>query len=156
MRRRTKVIVCALVVVAVGIPVVYFTASPPGKGGVTGRYWYYDDTGLPSFPADEGLFLVIPGVTVRDVWPDEVDPDVERFGTFAADLNFKDLEEEYGASKVEVQRNGRFRVHAPPGQTVICRMSGVSGVFGCSEVVLPESGSLKAESGEGGFWIGVQ
>ena len=155
MRRRTKVIICALVVVAIGVPVVYFNVSPPGKGGVTGRYWHYDDTGLPSLPADEGLFLVIPGVTVHDVWPDEVDPDAERFDTFGADLNFEALEEKYGASMVEVQRNGRFRVEAPPGQTVICRI-GVSGVFGCGELDLPENGSLKAESGEGGFWIGVQ
>ena len=156
MTRRTKVVLWTLVGVAVAVPVVYFTAPPPGQGGLTGRYWLYDDTGLPSLPADEGVFLVIPDATVHDVWPDKVDPDATRFNTFLADLNFKDLEEEYGASKVDVQRNGRFRVEAPPGQTVICWMSGPSGVFGCAELDLPENGSLKAESGEGGFWIGVQ
>lgn len=155
MKGRTKVVLYALVVVAVGGPVMYLNVPPPGQGGVTGRYWHYDDTGLPSLPADDGLFLVIPGVTVHDVWPDKVEPDTERFDTFGADLDFDALEEEHGASKVDVQRNGLFRVKASPGQTVICRI-GVNGVFGCTELDLPEHGSLKAESGEGGFRIRVQ
>ena len=157
MRRRARVIVCALVAIVVGVPILYFNAPPPGKGGMTGRYWLHDDTGLPDIPANKGQFLVVPGVTVYDLWPEEVDPDVDRwFNTFMADFEFEELEEKYAATLVDVQRNGRFRVQAPPGPTVICRIGLLGGVFGCSELDLPESGSLKASSSEGGFRIDVQ
>ena len=61
---------------------------------MTGRYWSQDDTGLPDTFATEGSFLVVPGVTVREFWPDEAgtaqDP---RFTDLSVKFDFEELQE---------------------------------------------------------------
>ena len=133
-------------------------APPPGRGGVVGRYWLNDDTGFPDSPAKEGRLLVVPGMTVEGLWPDDLDADDGPgpwYTTFTADYDLDQLKEQYGATAVEVADNGRFRVVAPPGPTVICDI-GRGGLLGCSDVDLPEDGTLRADAGEFGFRIVVE
>lgn len=134
---------------------VYFIYPPPGSGGITGKYWSIDDTGLPDRIARSGTFLVVPGVTVADIWPKETaDLPGPSYNYFSADYDFRQLREAYGATLAEVQFNGRFRIHAPAGPVVVCRVDPSN--YGCREFDLPQHGSLRATSGEGGFWIGVK
>ena len=145
-------------VVAGGIAWAQNNAPPPGEGGVVGRYWLKDDTGLPDTPADEGRLLVVPGVTVEGLWPNALG-DGNRTGpwytTLTAGYDFDQLEEQYGATIVEIASNGRFRVVAPLGPTIICNI-GRGRMLGCSDVDLPEHGTLRADSGEFGFRIIVE
>ena len=154
-RRRALIVIGLMLAACLVAGIVYFTFPPPGKGGVTGRKWSSDDTGLPDFISTEGRFLVIPGVTVREVWPDDkADPQKELFKYFSAEYDFEELQDQYGATIAEVQFNGRFRVLAPKGPVVICLLD--PGMFGCSELELPENGSLRASRGIGGFWLEVK
>ena len=156
MRMRTRILLGLLTVVVLGIVagIVYFNYPPPGKGGVTGRFWDTDDTGLPDTISNEGTFLVIPGVTVREVWPKQTE-DYENpwYSHLSVKYDFEQLQDQYGATLAEVQFNGRFRIHAPDGPVVICSVRGGSG---CKELDLPKRGSLRATRGEGGFWIEVK
>lgn len=150
-RTRVSVVVVGAAVVA-GLAYAYVDARPPGSGGVTGRYFGEDDTGLGSHPADGGTLLVIPGVTVHDVWPEHADPDEGPvFDDFSPTLQLDELAEDFDAELVEVQSNGRFRINAPSGPAVVCLLD--EALIGCVEIDLPESGSLRASRGEGGFYI---
>ena len=140
--------------VAVSIPVVYYNTPVPGVGEVTGRYWAVDDTGLPDMPIGDETFLVIPGATVADVWPAQATHDYSHFEIHQR-VDGDELVATYGASVVEVQPNGRFRVDAPPGPTITCRGS-LIGVDSCSELDLYDGASLRATSGVGGFSIWVE
>lgn len=158
MRIRTWVLLGLAAVVAVGAGVwfVYYNVPPPGKGGVTGRYWYQDDTGRRDSYAGEGSFLVVPGVTVPDLWPEMADSLAGPvFPDMSGDFDFDQLEKQYGATIVEVQPNSLFRVVSPPGPTVICLIS-LRGVAGCTELDLPEDGSLRAARGEFGFGVYIE
>lgn len=156
MRKRTWALltVAAVGTVVFGVPVVYYNTPVPGVGEVTGRYWAVDDTGLPDMPMGDETFLVIPGATVADVWPAQATHDYSHFEIHQR-VAGGDLMATYGASVVEVQPNGRFRVDAPPGPTIICRGS-LIGVDYCSELDLYDGASLRAVSGEGGFSIWVE
>lgn len=150
---RTRAIVGGLAVLAVvGVSVyVYVDAQPPGSGGVTGKFLATDDTGLGSRTLGEGRFLVVPGVIVQDVWPTQrksdlgIYPDVS---PSSADVNR--AVQEFEAVVVEVQPNGRFRINVAAGPAVVCLI----GKGGCVELSLPESGSVDAYYGVGGFDIG--
>lgn len=155
MRKSTWVLlsVGAVVAIAASIPVVYYNAPIPGEGDVTGRYWAVDDTGLPDRPFGEDTFLVIPGATVHDLWPEEATHEYSHFEIHQR-VDGDDLVATYGATVVEVQPNGRFRINAPPGPTVIC-LGGLHGVSFCSELDLTAGAKLRATWGEGGFGIWV-
>ncbi len=152
MTARTWVLggLAALVVAGVSI-FVYSVERPPGAGGVTGKFQSIDDTGLGSFTIDEGTFLVIPGATVRDVWPEVKQHEGRHYPDLSAGM--RDLSrtaEEYGSVLVEVQWNGRFRINVEAGPAVVCLI----GSGGCVEVTLPEKGTVNAYWGEGGFGFG--
>lgn len=160
MRTRTWVLlgVLAAVAVAGGVVLAQSNAPPPGEGGVTGRFWLKDDTGMPDSPASGGRLLVVPGVTVEGLWPDDLDASNSTgpwYTTLVARFDLDQLEEQYGATVVDVADNGRFRVVTPPGPTVICDI-GTGGISGCSDVDLPEHGTLRADAGEFGFRIVVE
>ncbi len=100
--------------------------------------------------------MVVSGVTVPDLWSEMEDAyGGPGYPTMSGDFDFDQLENLYGATIVEVQPNSLFRVVSQPGPTVICLID-VGGVFGCSELDLPERGSLRAQIGEGGFKINVK
>lgn len=160
MKARTWVLlgVLAAVAVAGGVVLAQSNAPPPGEGGVTGRFWLKDDTGMPDSPASGGRLLVVPGVTVEGLWPDDLDASNSTgpwYTTLVARFDLDQLEEQYGATVVDVADNGRFRVVTPPGPTVICDI-GTGGISGCSDVDLPEHGTLRADAGEFGFRIVVE
>ena len=143
------------VVASCGLAFGYLDAQPPGEGGVTGRYVGVDDTGNRDLPLDDGTFLVIPGATVLEVWPDVAEPsDGPNYRNIRPHVDIDELGAQFGAVLVEVQPNGRFRVTTPPGPTVVCLSLG-STVAGCVEIDLPEDGSLRATFGEAGFSIRV-
>lgn len=150
--------VLAAAVVAGGVVWAQNNAPPPGEGGVVGRYWLKDDTGRPDRAANGGRLLVVPGVTVEGLWPNALD-DENRTGpwyrSLTAGYDFDQLKEQYGATIVEISNNGRFRVVAPPGPTIICDI-GMGRMSGCSDVNLPERGTLRADAGEFGFVIYVE
>lgn len=155
-RKRTWALLTVVGVgaVALSIPVVYYNTPVPGVGEVTGRYWAVDDTGLPDRPLSDETFLVIPGATVADIWPEDATHDYSHF-EINQRVDGDDLVATYGASVVEVQPNGRFRVDAPPGPTIIC-LGSLTGVDDCSELDLYDGASLRATWGEGGFGIWVE
>ncbi|MEP7763229.1 hypothetical protein [Sanguibacter sp. 25GB23B1] len=119
---------------------------------MTGTYVGVSDTGRPDYRADDGTFLVIPGVKVRDVWPDDAAPDEGPvFSDFYPTLDLDALADDFGAVLVEVEPNGRFRINVPAGPAVVCLLA--EAVIGCVEIDLPVSGHLRVSRGEGGFYI---
>lgn len=155
MRTRSWVILGGLVALAIagGLTYLYVDSQPPGSGGVTGKLVAESDIGLPDAALGDGTLLVIPGVTVHDVWPDVAGPgEGPVFQYIAPRLDVDALAEDFDAVLVEVQPNGRFRINAPAGPAVVCLLEG-SSVVGCVEIDLPERGSLRASRGEGGFHI---
>lgn len=101
MRARTRVLLGVLTTVALvgGVVWVRDNGSPPGEGGVTGRFWLKDDTGRPDSPASDGRLLVVPGVTVKGLWPDDLDASNHTgpwHTTLVARLDLDRLEEQHG------------------------------------------------------------
>lgn len=158
MRTRTWVLLGTLGAVAVagGLTYAYLDAQPPGEGGVTGRYIAVDDTGFRDRPIDDGTFLVIPGATVLGIWPGVAEPsDGPNYRNIRPRVDVDELAAQYGAVRVEVQSDGRFRITTPPGPTIVCLLF-LDTVDGCVEIDLPERGSLRATFGIAGFSIRVR
>lgn len=155
MKTRSGVILGGLAALGIvgGLTYLYIDAQPPGSGGVTGKFVGQSDVGLPDGALGDGTFLVVPGVTVYDLWPDVVGPgDGPVFQYIDPKLDVDALAEDFDAVLVDVQPNGRFRINAPAGPAVVCLLE-ASSVVGCVEIDLPERGSLRAARGEGGFYI---
>lgn len=155
MRTRSGVVLGGLVALGIvgGLTYLYVDAQPPGSGGVTGKLVGQSDVGLPDGALGHGTFLVVPGVTVHDLWPDVAGPgDGPVFQYIAPTLDVDALVEDVHAVLVEVQPDGRFRINAPAGPAVVCLLE-ASSIVGCVEIDLPERGSLRAARGEGGFFI---
>lgn len=152
MRRRTWVVAGAAAVTAGVIAYVTVDAPPPGPGDVTGRYQAYDDTGMRTRPIGKGVFLVLPGTTVHDVWP-EAEAGLRQYPDFApATLDVDELVDAHGGRLVEVQPDGQFRIDVPEGPAVVCLM-GIRTLNGCVDVELSGSESVEARFGEGGFHV---
>lgn len=135
-------------------------SDTPDGPGLPGRLVGVDDAGLGEYEAGGGALAVVPADRVTDLWDvgglpgPPADLAHAQFSLGEADV--ADLD----GVVARLTEEGRFRLDAPPGPTVVCWLGpdgdpGVLSSRGCAELDLPDEGALTATWGEGGFGIAV-
>lgn len=136
--------------------------NPAGSGGLVGHMSGTSDVaGQPGDPAVAGGMLAIVPIAAMDgpFW------DLTGGDPVANPLAWSHLTAQLSQTQVtrlggtvaRIDRDGDFRVKAPPGEYAVCYSPtpGGSRIWGCSAVKLPGQGELKAFWGEAGFHIEV-
>lgn len=137
--------------------------SPAGSGGLVGHISGTSDVaGQSGDPAlGGGALTVIPIAAMdRPFWEltgEEPVVNPLAWSHLTPRLSRADVVR-LGGTVASIDEDGDFRLHVPPGEYAVCYAPGGVGgrSAGCSAVVLPAEGELRATRGEGGFHIGVE
>jgi hypothetical protein len=162
MRRAPSRSTALPVLVLSGTLLVACGPNPAGSGGLVGQVRGTSDVeGQRGDPGVGGGGIGAVPISALDAFWQEVgeEPvtDPAEWSSVRWDLTRPDVQR-LGGVVAEVEEDGAFRLHASPGEHVVCYWPSrgeASSVTGCDAVVLPEEGGLDASIGEAGFDIRV-